>query len=108
MSDPCDQTEFTLEGVSAGEFLSACLNPPEPTQRLRELMGRRGWRTIDDGAPMDGTPLLLFARCKTAAAPAIVIGWHMPDRGWIEAAYSPNAPIGLVPTHWMPLPGFPR
>lgn len=62
------------------------------------------WQPIET-APRDGTPLLLFARCKTATAPVILVGWHIPDAGWIEASFT--RPVGVVPTHWMPLPTLP-
>lgn len=64
------------------------------------------WRPISS-APLDGMPLLLLARAKNASASAIVIGWYLRDIGWIEAAFVPNHPVGLVPSHWMPLPAFP-
>jgi len=64
------------------------------------------WQPIET-APKDGTPLLLFARCKRATASIILIGWHLADLGWIECAFAPNMPIGIVPTLWMPLPTFP-
>lgn len=63
------------------------------------------WKPIET-APKDGTPLLLFARCKTATASAPVIGWFV-DGEWIEACYTPNKPVGLVPSHWMRRPDFP-
>lgn len=64
------------------------------------------WQPIDT-APKDGTPLILFARAKHATASAPVIGWWLPDMGWIESAYAPNHPVGIVPSHWMPRPEFP-
>lgn len=65
------------------------------------------WQPIET-APKDGTPLILFARCVHATASAPVIGWWLPDRGWIEAAYSPNKPQGIVPSYWMHRPAFPK
>ncbi|VBB10646.1 hypothetical protein [Burkholderia stabilis] len=65
------------------------------------------WNPIET-APHDGTPMLLFARAKNATASAIVIGWWLRDLGWIEAAFTPNHPVGLVPSLWMPLPAFPN
>jgi hypothetical protein len=56
---------------------------------------------------MDGTVLILFARAKHATASAPVFGWWLPDLGWIESAYSPNHPVGIVPSHWMTRPEFP-
>lgn len=67
-------------------------------------MERDHWQPIET-APKDGTPLLLFARCITATAPCIVVGWHADGHGWIEASF--RKPVGIVPTHWMPLPPFP-
>ena len=60
------------------------------------------WQPIDT-APHDGTPLILFARCKTATAPVVVIG-HYFEREWLEMTFVPNRAIGIVPTHWMPRP----
>jgi hypothetical protein len=68
---------------------------------------KHGWLPIKT-APRDGTPLLLFARCVTATAPVIVIGWYIEGRGWIEMAFHPNNQIGIVPTHWQRLPAFPE
>ncbi len=65
------------------------------------------WQEIGT-APKDGTPVLLFARCKTATASAVNIGWYIEGMGWIEAAFFPNEPQGLVPSHWMPRPDFPE
>jgi hypothetical protein len=64
------------------------------------------WKPIET-APKDGTPLILFARAKHATASAPVIGWYLESHGWIEAAYGPNEPVGLVPSYWMPRPEFP-
>ncbi len=64
------------------------------------------WQPIET-AKIDGTPLLLFARCKTATAPIPVIGWCIEGE-WVECCFSPNKPVGLVPTHWMPRPAFPE
>ena len=63
-----------------------------------------GWRPIET-APKDGPPVLLFARCQHATASGIVVGWHLEDRGWIELSFT--SPVGIVPSHWMPLPEFP-
>lgn len=65
-----------------------------------------GWLPIES-APQDGTPLLLFARCKKATAPIPVIGWGYQGE-WVELAFAGNLPIGLVPSHWMPLPKGPN
>lgn len=66
------------------------------------------WQPIET-APSDGRPLLLFARSKQATAPVRVVGWYLPDRRqWVECAFAPNWPVGLVPTHWMPLPDPPK
>ena len=64
-----------------------------------------GWQNIES-TPRDGTPLLLFARCKTATAPVVQVGWHDPDWGWVESSFT--APVGIVPTHWRPLPTPPE
>lgn len=64
------------------------------------------WQDIAT-APMDGTPLLLFARSKNATASAPVIGWYDRDLGWIECAFHPNNPVGIVPSLWQPRPMFP-
>lgn len=65
------------------------------------------WQDIST-APKDGTPVILFARCRTATAATVVIGWHLPDMGWIEECFAPNHPVGIVPTHWQPLPTPPE
>jgi hypothetical protein len=54
---------------------------------------------------MDGTPLLLFARCRHAEAPIRLVGWYIPTLGWIETSFT--RPVGIVPYRWMPLPEFP-
>ncbi|MBR8074381.1 hypothetical protein KDX14_33185 [Burkholderia cenocepacia] len=66
-----------------------------------------GWEPIET-APRDGTPMMLFARATNFTANVIVIGWWLRDLGWIECAFAPNQPVGLVPSHWMPLPAFPE
>lgn len=65
------------------------------------------WRPIET-APKDGTPLILFARAKNATASAPVFGWYLSEMGWIESCFSPNRPVGIVPSHWMPRPEFPK
>jgi hypothetical protein len=77
-----------------------------PAAALEKGDGRDAWQPIET-APKDGTPLILFARAKHATASAPVIGWWLPDMGWIESAYAPNHPVGIVPSHWMPRPKFP-
>jgi hypothetical protein len=77
-----------------------------PAAALENGDGRDAWQPIET-APKDGTPLILFARAKHATASAPVIGWWLPDMGWIESAYTPNHPVGIVPSHWMPRPEFP-
>ena len=69
-------------------------------------MSGMNWRPIAT-APKDGTPLILFAREKTATASAPVIGWCIEGE-WIECCFAPNQPVGLVPSHWMPRPKFPN
>lgn len=63
------------------------------------------WQPIET-APRDGSPLLLFARCKSATAPAAIVGWYLPNLGWIEASFT--HPVGIVPFYWMPLPPPPN
>ncbi|CDY76128.1 hypothetical protein BGLT_05200 [Caballeronia glathei] len=65
------------------------------------------WRPIDS-APMDGTPLMLFARHVDAEAPIRVVGWYIDGEGWIDSAFRPNRPQRLAPSHWMPLLEFPK
>ena len=65
------------------------------------------WQPIET-APKDGTPLLLFARSKSADAPVRVVGWFIGTMGWIESAFAPNSPVGIVPFKWMPLPEPPQ
>ncbi len=64
------------------------------------------WRSLAS-APVNGMPVLLFARSKQATAPVILVGWYTLDHGWIEAAFAPNSPVGVVPYCWQPLPEFP-
>jgi hypothetical protein len=61
------------------------------------------WQPIET-APKDGTPLLLYARSRRATASVVVIGWYIEQDGWIECAFTPNAPVGIVPTHWQRIP----
>ncbi len=65
-----------------------------------------GWKPIET-APRDGTPILLFARGLHAQASIRLVGWWAYGHGWIEAAFAPNHPTGVVPSHWMPLPAAP-
>ena len=87
----CDDSADTIEAQAA---------------RIAVLEGalEREWQPMDT-APMGGTPLLLFARCKTATAPVVLIGWHNPEKGWIESSFT--APVGIVPLAWQPRPAFP-
>ena len=66
----------------------------------------REWQPIET-APTDGTPVILFARAKTATASVPVFGWCLHG-DWIESCFTPNTPVGLVPSHWMPRPEFPE
>ncbi|SOY81917.1 DUF551 domain-containing protein [Cupriavidus taiwanensis] len=61
------------------------------------------WQPIET-APMDGTPVLLYARAAFATAPVRVVGWWIYGQHWVACTFSPNKPTVLVPTHWMPLP----
>lgn len=70
--------------------------------RADAIIALSDWQPIET-APKDGTPVMLFARSKLATAPAPVVGW-MIDGEWIECCFAPNRPVGLVPTHWQPLP----
>ena len=73
----------------------------------RELTpAAKPWQPIDS-APRDGRPLLLFARSLRATASIVLVGWWSYGRGWRECAFEPNHPVGVEPSHWMPLPGFP-
>jgi hypothetical protein len=66
------------------------------------------WQPIET-APRDGTNLLLFARKNGARAPVRVVGWFLPVRGsWVELAFAPNDPVGIIPSHWMALPSRPE
>lgn len=65
------------------------------------------WKPIET-APKDGTPILLFARAINATAPVRIIGWFIASLGWVEAAFHPNTPAGIKPTHWQPLPEPPQ
>lgn len=111
-TDTADRREAVRSAISKG--LDACphglhsekITAIEDAIASLIAMPVEAWRTIDS-APKDGTPLLLFARCKTATAYGTVIGWHLPDLGWIECAFGPNKPIGIDPTHWMPIPARP-
>lgn len=70
-------------------------------------MSENSWQPMDS-APRDGTPLLLFARSKRATASVVLVGWFGgDDLGWIEGCFTPNNPVGIVPTAWMPLPDPP-
>lgn len=63
------------------------------------------WEPINT-APMDGTPVLLYARSVNALAPVVMVGWFARGE-WIESVFSPNGPVGIMPTHWQPLPAAP-
>lgn len=78
---------------------------PQAIEALTNMpSAESGWQPIET-APKDGRPVLLFARCQHATASGIVVGWHLEDRGWIELSFT--SPVGIVPSHWMPLPEFP-
>lgn len=87
-----------------------------PEVKWRQLLDENGepiraapqfgeWHPIET-APLDGTPVILFARAKTATASSDVIGWFL-DGDWVELCFYPNEPVGIVPSHWMPRPPFP-
>lgn len=63
-----------------------------------------GWQDMST-APMDGTPILLFARAKNRMTAGRVVGWYREKEGWVELSY--RQPVGLVPYCWCPLPDFP-
>jgi hypothetical protein len=65
------------------------------------------WQPIET-APMNGKPVLLFARSIHATAPIRMVGWWIYGQGWQECAFAPNHPVGVIPTHWMPLPAIPE
>jgi len=103
--DPVVMTaNFTCESMAddiaemAAKHFAAQLTMPE--------LPRVGWQPIET-APKDGTPVILFARCKTATASAPVIGWCINGE-WIEECFAPNRPVGIVPSHWMPRPPLQR
>lgn len=118
MTNPMDLAK-TLEGLSAAAtqpdaspldqatFLIALETAYRTGQLIVAQAGDvEAWQDIAT-APMDGTPLLLFARSKNATASAPVIGWYDRDLGWIECAFHPNNPVGIVPSLWQPRPMFP-
>lgn len=67
-----------------------------------------GWCYDMERAPKDGMPLMLFARSKKATASVRLVGWYLEDLGWVEAAFSPNHPVGIIPQAWQHLPDFPN
>ncbi len=73
----------------------------------RKADERDAWQPIET-APKDGTPVMLYARSEKATAPVVVIGWCLYGHRWVECAFAPNLPVGLVPTHWQPLPAPPK
>jgi hypothetical protein len=87
-------------------------NPPPVAEVTAYEQGRAderaavSWRDMDS-APMDGRPLLLFARAINATAPVIVVGWYIETTGWIAETFAPNPPTSIVPFHWMPMPMSP-
>jgi len=97
-TDGCTMAAFKASEVPVGT--------PLYTSAQSEGLRKDAWQPIET-APKDGTPLILFARAKHATAGAPVVGWWIPDLGWIESAFSPNHPVGIVPSHWMPRPEFP-
>jgi hypothetical protein len=73
-------------------------------QALAAIAAVQEWQPIAT-APTNGKPLLLIARAKTATASGILVGWHLQSHGWVELSFT--GPVGIVPSAWMPLPGFP-
>ncbi|MCA8323265.1 hypothetical protein [Burkholderia cepacia] len=94
--------------LSIEDFAENCIRATvHALNGMGACKGHGDWKPIET-APLDGTPMLLFARARLATASSIVIGWWLRDFGWIECAFTPNRPVGLVPSHWMPLPTFPE
>lgn len=79
----------------------------------------QGWRTMET-APRDGTVIDLFCEgerwadcywglpdhCCGEAGQYCDSDWHRMKHGWIVCSI--NAPAGLKPTHWRPLPAAPQ
>lgn len=100
------QTYYALKPLGDAA-IRALQNSVEDTVYRALSQGRdagieEGWRDIAS-APRDGTPLLLRARCKGFEAECTVIGWWLPEQEWIELAFAPNNPVGIVPSAWCAL-----
>ena len=97
---------FKRTGASAYDVALVLALRNNLTEIIAALSDRSdGWRDIES-APKNGTPLLLFARCKTATAPVVLVGWHDFDWGWIESSFT--SPVGIVPLAWQPRPTPPE
>lgn len=93
-----DATLCGALSLDAGNITGTLTITPEGWQQM--------WQPIET-APTDGTPVLLFARAKHAPASAPVIGWCVNGE-WVECCFTPNHPVGIVPSRWMPLPDPPE
>ncbi len=83
-----------------------------------------GWRTIDDGAPKDGTRILVWCHGGMHIAQWLPV-WHPENMRWVSRLFTRNdrdtqsVELGPIddqfqisvgwtgPTHWQPLPAPP-
>jgi hypothetical protein len=67
-------------------------------------IGKSKSRPMEE-APLDGTPLLLFARHPDAEVEAPIIGaWR--DGNWWAVRFIGEAPCRVIPIAWMHIPEF--